>query len=93
MIESVIMMLIYLCLFAIAVYLVIWVLGELGISIPPQIMKILWVIVILVVVLMIVRMFLPALGVRIGSGKLGATDATQSLAYYATYQGQIKGQG
>ncbi len=67
MIESVIMMLIYLCLFAIAVYLVLWVLGELGITIPPQIMKILWVIVILVVILFIVKTFLPAIGVRLGA--------------------------
>lgn len=66
MIESVIMMLIYLCLLAIAVYLVIWVLEQIGISIPANIMKLLWVIVILVVVLMIVRTFLPAIGVRVG---------------------------
>lgn len=66
MIESVIMMLIYLCLLAIAVYLIIWVLGEIGIVIPPQTMKLLWVIVVLLAILMIVRVMLPALGVRLG---------------------------
>lgn len=66
MIESVIMMLIYLCLLAVAVYLVIWVLGEIGIAIPAQVMKILWVIVVLVALLMVIRTVLPAMGVRIG---------------------------
>ena len=70
MIESVIVMLIYLCLLAIAVYLIIWVLEQLGISLPPQVMKILWVIVILVVVLMVVRTILPAVGIRIGDSPL-----------------------
>lgn len=63
MIESVITMLIYLCLLAIAVYLIQWVLGQLGIVIPENIMKILWVIVVLVALLMIVRTFLPAMRV------------------------------
>lgn len=67
MIESVIMMLIWLCVLAIAIYLVIWVLEQLGISIPPQVMKIIWVIVVLVVVLMLVKNVLPSLGVRLSS--------------------------
>ena len=70
MIESVIMMLIYLCLLAIAVYIVVWVLGELGIAIPAQVMKILWVIVVLVALLMIIRTVLPAIGVRVGMSML-----------------------
>lgn len=56
MIEVVISLLIYVALIVLAVYLVIWVLGELGIAIPPQIVKIIWVIVVLIVVLLLVRM-------------------------------------
>lgn len=67
MIESVILMLIYLCLLAICVYLVIWVLAQIGIVIPDNVMKLLWVIVVLVAILMIVKTILPGLGVRIGS--------------------------
>ena len=77
MIEAVIMGCIYLVLFAIAVYIVLWVLGELGITIPPQIMKLLWVIVILVVLLFIVRMFLPSIGVRLPHGMLKSTVVIQ----------------
>lgn len=66
MIESVIMMLIYLCLLAIAFYLIIWVLGQIGVTIPDQVMKIIWVIVVLLVILMIVRTVLPAMGIRVG---------------------------
>ena len=66
MIEAVIMGLIYLCLIVIAIYLVIWVLGQLGISIPENVMKILWVIVVLVAILVLVRTVLPGMGVRLG---------------------------
>lgn len=66
MVESVIMALIYLCLLAICVYLVIWVLEQLGLAIPPQVMKILWVLVILVALLVIIRTVLPSMGIRIG---------------------------
>lgn len=65
MIEAVITTLIYLCVLAIIVYLVIYVLGRIGIVIPPQIVTILWVIVMLVALLMIVRLVLPSLGVRL----------------------------
>lgn len=65
MIESVIMAMIYLVLMAIAVYIVLWVLAEIGITIPANIMKLLWVIVVLVALLMVVRTFLPAIGVRV----------------------------
>lgn len=66
MLESVVMMLIYLCLLAIAVYLIIWVLGIIGVVIPDPIMKLLWVIVVLLAVLMIVRVMLPGMGLRMG---------------------------
>jgi hypothetical protein len=37
------------------IWLVVWVLGQLGISIPPQIMKVVWVIVVLVVLLWLLQ--------------------------------------
>lgn len=66
MIEAVIMGLIYLCLIVISIYLVIWVLKQLDITIPDNIMKILWVIVVLVALLVLIRTILPGMGVRIG---------------------------
>jgi bacteriorhodopsin len=64
MIEAIIMALIYLCLVVMCIYLIIWVLGQLGIAIPDNVMKIIWVIVVLVALLIIIRTVLPALGVR-----------------------------
>lgn len=64
MIESVISLLITLCVLAIAVYLVIWVLGAIGIVIPQKIVQLLWVIVILVAILFLFKMLAPHLGVH-----------------------------
>jgi hypothetical protein len=61
MIETVVYALIYLALIVLAVYVVLWVLGELGIVLPPQLVKILWVMVALVAILIIVQTLLPAL--------------------------------
>jgi hypothetical protein len=66
MIEAVIMALIYLCLIVAAVYLIQWVLSQLGIAIPEKVMQIIWVIVILCAVLVLVRTVLPIAGIRIG---------------------------
>ena len=66
MIESIVMGLIYVVLVAIAVYLILWVMEQIGVSLPPQVLKLLWVIVALVVVLVLVRTVLPAAGIRIG---------------------------
>ena len=66
MIEAVISGLIYLCILVICVYLIEFVLGALGISIPANIMKIIWVIVILVAILILVRTILPGMGIRLG---------------------------
>jgi hypothetical protein len=67
MIEAVIMGLIYLCLLVIAIYLVIWVLQQLGIAIPENVLKIIWVIVVLVAILVLVKTVLPGMGVRLGA--------------------------
>ena len=70
MIESVIYALIYLALVVLAVYVVLWVLGELGIALPPQVVKILWVIVVLVAILIIVQIVLP--GMRLPGARADA---------------------
>ena len=62
MFEAIIMMLIYLCLFAVIVFVVLYVLGQIGIVIPPRVLQLLWVVAALVVMLLIFRMLAPALG-------------------------------
>ena len=69
MIASIITLLIYVVILAIVVYLVIWVLGIIGVPIPEKVIQLLWVIVALVAILMLVNMVmggglghLPALG-------------------------------
>lgn len=53
--EAIIRGLISLCLLVLAVFVVIWVIGALGIGIPPQVLKIIWIIVALIAILMIYR--------------------------------------
>lgn len=60
MIESVIALLIYVCVLALVIYVVIWVLGQIGVSLPPQVIKIIWIIVALLVLLWFVRVLLNA---------------------------------
>jgi hypothetical protein len=67
MLESVIMFLIYLCVIALVIYLVVWVVRDvLGIPIPATVLKILYVIVALVAILFLVRLLLPAGRLRLG---------------------------
>jgi hypothetical protein len=67
MIEGVIYGLIYICLLALAIYLILWVLGTVvGIALPPKVVQIIWVIFILVCVLILVQMILPRAGFRLG---------------------------
>jgi hypothetical protein len=61
MIEAVVYGLIYLALLVLCVYIVLWVIGELGITLPPQVVKIIWVIVVLVALLILVQTVLPSL--------------------------------
>ena len=59
MIASVITFLIYICVLALVIYLIIWVLRDvLGVPIPPKVIQILWVIVALIAILMLVQMVL-----------------------------------
>ncbi len=64
MVENVIMLLIYICLVVGVCWLVIWVLGQLGIALPAQVVKIFWVIVVLIVILLLYKMLAPALHLR-----------------------------
>lgn len=59
LIEGVIRALLYLCALAICFFLVIWVLGVLGIVIPATILTILKVMFVLIAILVLVRMFMP----------------------------------
>ena len=62
MLESIISLLIWVCVIALVIYLVIWVLQTVvGLALPGKVIQILWVIFALIVLLMIVR-------IVIGSG-------------------------
>ena len=61
MFETLIMTLIYICLVVGACYLVIWVLGQLGVALPQRVIQIFWVIVVLIVILLLFQMLSPVL--------------------------------
>lgn len=68
MLEAVITALIYICLLALVIYLVLWVLESvIGISLPAKVVQILWIVFALVAILILVRLLLPG-----GSRLLGA---------------------
>lgn len=68
MIESVIYFLIAVCVLALIIYLVIYVLRDvLGLPIPPKVIQILWVIVALLVILWLVQLVLGGGGFRLPS--------------------------
>jgi len=58
-IEAVIRALLYLCCIALAFFLIIWVLGQLGVALPAMVITILKVIFVLVAILILVRLFWP----------------------------------
>jgi hypothetical protein len=59
MLASVITFLIYICILAIVIYLVIWVLRDVvGLPIPEKVVQLLWVIVALIAILWLVQMVL-----------------------------------
>jgi len=74
MIEAIITGLIYICLLAIAVYLIIWVLQTVaGVALPPKVVQIIWVVVVLIALLILVRILLGGGGFHLG--KLGQSPA------------------
>ena len=66
MIESVIVLLIWICVIAGLIWLVLYVIQSVaGWSIPGQLVKIVWIIFALVVLLLVLRLVLPHLGVAL----------------------------
>jgi hypothetical protein len=66
MIEAVIVALIYICVAAAIIYLVIYVLSAVvGWSIPAKVVQIIWVIFLLLAILWLLRAVLPGLGVAL----------------------------
>jgi len=68
MFESIVTLLIYICLVVGVMFLIIWVLGQIGVPLPAQVIKIAWVIVALVCLLLLWK----ALGPALTSGHLPA---------------------
>jgi hypothetical protein len=65
MIESILVFLIYVCVLAIVIYAVIYVLREVvGLVIPAKIIQIVWVIVTLLVLLWLVRIIMAGGGLH-----------------------------
>ena len=59
MFESVIILLIQICLVVALCYIVIWVLGIIGVSLPDKVVQIFWVIVALIIILLLYRALSP----------------------------------
>lgn len=57
MLEGIISLLIYVCVVALVIYLVIWVLQSVvGIALPAKVVQIMWVIFALIVILLLVQL-------------------------------------
>lgn len=67
LIEAVIQLLIYIAVLCLVVYLILWVLSLIGVPLPEQVIKIVWVIVALIAILLILRVLLPAAGIKFGA--------------------------
>jgi len=61
MVESILVLLIYIALVVGLVWLVLWVLEQLGVAAPPPVVKVAWVIAVLVIVLLLYRTLAPVL--------------------------------
>jgi hypothetical protein len=83
MIEGAIQTLILICVVVLIVYIALWVLSTLGVPLPEQVVKVLWVIVALVCLLLILRFLLPALGVKYSMGEMliSSAEAKRSHVY------------
>jgi hypothetical protein len=58
-IEAVIRALLYLCCIALAFFLILWVLGSIGVALPIMVITILKVMFVLIAILVLVRLFFP----------------------------------
>jgi len=61
MFGNLIRALIYLCFLALAFYLIVWVIAELGIALPVMVVHIIGVIFVLVAILVLYQLFWPHL--------------------------------
>lgn len=59
MIERIIYALLYLCGIMLCYFLVVWVLGAIGLHLPAMVLNILLVMLVLVAILVLLRLFLP----------------------------------
>jgi len=59
MLSALIVALIYICIAALVVYLIIWVLSSIGVPIPAIVLRIIWIIFALIVILWLVQAVLP----------------------------------
>jgi hypothetical protein len=57
MVEKIIYALIYICGIALAYYLIVWVLGAIGLALPHMVLVILGVVLVLVAILILWRLF------------------------------------
>ncbi len=57
MIEALLLSLIWIAVVVGVVFLVLWVLGQIGLPIPARVIQIVWVIVVLVILLILWRAF------------------------------------
>ena len=81
MLASVITFLIYVCLLAIVIYLVIWVLRDIiGLPIPEKVVQLLWVIVALIAILFLVQMVMGGGSFRLGCPFRSGTIASGAFA-------------
>lgn len=65
LIEAVLYTLIVIAVLALIVWLIIWVLQSVGVPLPAQVIKIVWVIFGLLCILVLVSRILPAAGIRL----------------------------
>lgn len=61
MVESLIVTLIWIAVVVGCVFLVLWVLGQIGLALPPRVVQIAWVIAVLIILLILWRSFGSAL--------------------------------
>ena len=60
--------LIYLCLLFILYWIIVWVIGALGIALPPHVLQIAMVIMILIAILILYRLFFVGTNFKIWPG-------------------------
>lgn len=66
MVESIISLLIYLCILVGVAWLVLWVVQDvLGLPIPPRLVQVVWAIIALVIILLLYKAIAPHLGLHL----------------------------